>query len=165
MNQERREGNMLTLMKKTENQSRGFSLVELMIVMAIIGILVAVTIPAYQNHVRKVKVSGAKANLGEIKILQEAYRAENNTYLNCAATPPTLPTGSAVAWAGGGIAAFTTLKFTPSGEVFFRYEVTGASATAFTATASADLDGNGVAGTYTITHNGTVSGPVPANEY
>ena len=59
---------------------KGFTLIELMIVVAIIGILAAIAIPNFMNYQCKAKQSEAKANLGTIRTNQEAYRAEFDTY-------------------------------------------------------------------------------------
>lgn len=49
------------------NAQKGFTLIELMIVVAIIGILAAIAIPQYQNYIAKSQVSRAVAELGSIK--------------------------------------------------------------------------------------------------
>ncbi|WP_180059141.1 pilin [Acinetobacter sp. YH12128] len=49
------------------NAQKGFTLIELMIVVAIIGILAAIAIPQYQNYIAKSQVSRAVAELGAIK--------------------------------------------------------------------------------------------------
>lgn len=60
--------------------SKGFTLIELMIVVAIIGILAAIAIPNYMNYQCKAKQSEAKTNLGAIRTSQEAFRAEHDAY-------------------------------------------------------------------------------------
>jgi len=62
-------------------RSKGFTLIELMIVVAIIAILAAIAIPQYKKFQLKAKSSEAKANLGAIKTCEEAYAAENDEYL------------------------------------------------------------------------------------
>jgi type IV pilus assembly protein PilA len=62
------------------NKESGFTLIELMIVVAIIGILAAIAIPNFMNYQCKAKQSEAKSNLGNIKVMQEAYFAENDQY-------------------------------------------------------------------------------------
>jgi type IV pilus assembly protein PilA len=67
-------------MKKMLRNKKGFTLIELMIVVAIIGILAAIAIPNFMNYQCKAKQSEAKSNLGNIKTMMEAYRAEYDRY-------------------------------------------------------------------------------------
>ena len=68
------------LQKLRGNNSKGFTLIELMIVVAIIGILAAIAIPNFLKYQCKAKQSEAKANLGAMRVGQEAYYAEYDTY-------------------------------------------------------------------------------------
>jgi len=51
---------------KTLNKTRGFTLIELMIVVAVVAILATIALPAYQEHVRKTRRTQAKVDLNEI---------------------------------------------------------------------------------------------------
>lgn len=59
----------------------GFSLVELMIVIVIIGILAAIAMPSYQNYLIKANRSQAKIGLMDIAARLENYYTQNNTYV------------------------------------------------------------------------------------
>lgn len=59
---------------------KGFTLIELMIVIAIIGILAAIAIPNFLNYQCKARQAEAKTNLGSIRTAQEGYYAEYSTY-------------------------------------------------------------------------------------
>ena len=58
----------------------GFSLVELMIVIVIIGVLAAVAVPIYSNNILKAKMSEADGALGGIRTKLRVYYGENGEY-------------------------------------------------------------------------------------
>lgn len=62
------------------NQQRGFTLIEIMIVVTIIGILAAITYPSYQEYVLRSNRTEAMALLSEAAARQERFFAQNNTY-------------------------------------------------------------------------------------
>lgn len=59
---------------------QGFTLIELMVALAIVGILVGIAVPSYQDSVRKSRRAQAKADLAEIAQGMERYYTVNNTY-------------------------------------------------------------------------------------
>ena len=92
----------------------GFTLIELMIVVAIVAILAAIAIPSYQDQVRKSRRADALRVLGEIRMAQERWRADNPSY-------------GTLAQVGNPGAA----------SAYYSYTVTGNTATAYTITATA----------------------------
>lgn len=69
-------------MKRT---NLGFTLIEIMITVAIIGILSAIALPAYQRYVNRAACEGAKSGILDMASLVERFRAQNNTYANAGA--------------------------------------------------------------------------------
>lgn len=61
-------------------KSRGFTLIELMITVAIVGILAAIAFPSYQNQILKSHRTDGKTKLLEVAQRQERYYTDNNTY-------------------------------------------------------------------------------------
>ncbi len=69
-------------MRKKQKNERGFTLVELMVVIAIIGVLVAIALPKFMNQANKAKIASAQATLASMKTSIEVYYADtkNNKY-------------------------------------------------------------------------------------
>ncbi len=74
-------------MKSLHSRKGGFTLIELMIVVAIIGILAAIAIPNFVRFQLRAKSSEGKMNLAAIRTAEEGYFAEFGTYVACSAAP------------------------------------------------------------------------------
>lgn len=65
---------------KIKIKNGGFSLIELMIVVVIIGILAAVGLPSYKRHIQQSKVTEGIAELATMRVKLEQYFQDNRTY-------------------------------------------------------------------------------------
>ena len=97
---------------------QGFTLIELMITVAIVGILAAVAYPAYTSSVLKGKRAQGRTALVELIQLQERYFTERNCYLGftTASTGVATPSAPSPAAACGGVTATSVPFKTFSGD-------------------------------------------------
>jgi type IV pilus assembly protein PilA len=124
-----------------------FTLIELMIVVAIIGILAAIAIPNFIKFQCRSKQSEAKGNLKALYVAEESYRAEADLYVDCSTT-------------ACGANGTNVIGYNPKGnKIRYSYQVATATATAFSGTAastSADF-GTGGSDTWTINNDNTIA--------
>lgn len=140
---------------------KGFTLVELMIVVAIIGILAAIAIPNFLAFRLKAKTSEAKSNLGAIRSTEVAYFAEWNWYIGNQTDTPTgnrAGLSAKVPWIAS--TRFSVIGFAPEGSVFYDYALISNAQTysdptptqGLTMNAIGDLDADSVLNTFYLTH-------------
>jgi prepilin-type N-terminal cleavage/methylation domain-containing protein len=146
-------------------RAAGFTLIELMIVVAIIGILAAIAIPAFMDYMKKSKTSEATLQLNKIMKNDKIYFITNAQYVG--ANGGSLPSTTACASSGGKnpvTTAWTSdpgwvnLSFQIDEPNLFNYTYTGGSATA-SAKAVGDLDCDGTSITYTLNLSAPLGNP------
>ncbi|MEO6117583.1 MAG: type IV pilin protein [Methylotenera sp.] len=78
---------MYTLADLQGNQQNGFTLIELMIVVAAIGILAAIAFPNYSDYVQRGKAAEATSTLADLRIKMEQRFQDNRSYVGGLCTP------------------------------------------------------------------------------
>lgn len=96
------------------SKAGGFTLIELMIVVAVLAILAAIAFPSYQEHVRKARRAQAKADLVEYAQAAERFYTVNNTYTGFTLPSTRSPreTGATAHYNLNAVTAPTTFSFT-----------------------------------------------------
>jgi type IV pilus assembly protein PilE len=113
----------------------GFTLIELMIAIVVIGVLVSIALPSYRQYVLRGKIPEATSKLAELRMKMEQWYADNRTYV-------------------GGACA-------PGGAQYFTYSCTNQTVSTYTLQA-VGMPAKGLSNfTYTLNHTNTKASTTP----
>jgi len=136
-------------MRVRSNPEAGFTLVELMIVVGLIGLLSAIAVPNFLSYQARSRRSEAYVNLAAVARLQSTYQTERGEFFEAGNWPDPGPYGgwsaSKMRWDAASDLAYADLGWRPEGQVYYSYDTnTGATGcnceNCFTATAIGDVD-------------------------
>jgi len=147
-------------MKGLRNRNAGFTLIELMVVVAIIGVLVAIAVPSFLRYQLRAKRSEAYANLEAIAKAETSYFASSGLFWNTGVSMPGALSSAKRQWTLAAETAFGPIGFRPEGNVYFDYDVnaTCGCSGCFTATAYGDVDGDGLVSALMYVHPDSLGG-------
>jgi type IV pilus assembly protein PilE len=134
-----------TATARHRSSTRGFTLIEVMVTVAIVAILASVALPAYGDYIRRGQLPEAFAGMADLRVKMEQFYQDNRNYgaANCAVDA----LGASPAWAAGT----PTLTYTGAQFFTFTCAVTNAGQ-GYTVTANG-INGRAVGHTYTINHS------------
>jgi len=156
--------------EKERTLAAGFTLVEVIVVVVILGILATISIPAYNNYVKKSRKAEAKTNLSSLSVLVEEYNSIYGRYCpactdNNAHTYQYIENDAGTATTdtitkNAPVAANRWLDFRPKqassgGAVVYNYTISATSNTSYTLTATPVVSRGVASETLTLTEDGT----------
>jgi type IV pilus assembly protein PilE len=137
----------MSTLRERRGQAAGFTLIELMIVVAIIAILAAIALPIYSSYITRSKLTEAQNNLSALRVTMEQYFQDNRQYTPAGSTATATNCGPAMPTNNGSNGGNSNAKY-------FTYNC-NATRTTYTITATG-VPGTPTAGfEYTINQDNT----------
>ena len=145
----------------------GFTLIELMITIGIIGVLASIAVPSFTSYQARSRRTEAFTNLQALARSQTTYKAERDRFFSTDAPYPDFTQQNnsllgvhTMVWDAEAVTNFSGIGWRPEGRVFYSYEVNTAAQPScacndcFTASAFGDVDGDGTASAVMYVHPG-----------